>query len=697
MTNQEDKKRIELLAKQELLDKANAQLKKEFIGLDPVIDKITEAISCWFLFPDIQEKPTVVNLWGLTGVGKSSLITRLSELIDFQKRFFHFDLGNVKGNSIMQRIEDVLDEDKDLPLILAFDEFQHARTLDERGIEEKESDTRLVWQLLDNGTFQVQQRGYGIIEVFELRRKIESCLFKGIRVKDGQVIDGKKAFKKMFYHDSANHVKPSNIKSDPEEGLEFFDRGEVGALFNYTDTGDQTEFDFAESLKPLNLEQYLEITKTACANGLAPKVVDCSKSIIFVLGNLDEAYQIAGNLSPDQSADDFHKISLKVNVSTVKTALRRRFRNEQIARLGNQHIIYPAFKTAHFERIIALALKKLAKRYTESHGFEFSFARSVHKTIYREGVFPTQGTRPVYTTIEEIIKSKIGRIVTENFKKKLNAEQIRFRVEKNILHVSFCQNGDVLHTLKFKLDLRLKKLRKPGRDDKQAITAVHESGHTILSCVLMKVLPSIARSTSAEANTNGFVSLNPPWNYDSKNQILPTLAVYLGGIAAERLVFGEKHVTSASSHDLQEATEYITDLLKSRGMSEVPAVYQVVDSMCQNEIHDVDHKINREAEEYLKRAFELALNTLEEQKLLLLKMAEYLSDEEKLEKDEIRGFVSLYAKNFEVSELIEDASHLYYRERLKDMLKDCDQKPEFSLCSELTDMDTKQLNSSSDE
>ena len=76
-----------------ILEQVRNQLKQEFFGIDGVIDEVVEAISSWYLFPEIQEKPVIVNLWGMTGVGKSSLIRRLSGLIGFSKKLFWFDLG----------------------------------------------------------------------------------------------------------------------------------------------------------------------------------------------------------------------------------------------------------------------------------------------------------------------------------------------------------------------------------------------------------------------------------------------------------------------------------------------------------------------------------------------------------------------------------------------------------------------------
>src|SRR6056297_3773786 len=88
-----------LKQKQEVLEKAEKTLKTEFVGINHVIDKIFEWIGPWYLFPNIQETPLVINLWGMTGVGKSSLVNRLVELLDFSNSRYRFDMGEISKDS----------------------------------------------------------------------------------------------------------------------------------------------------------------------------------------------------------------------------------------------------------------------------------------------------------------------------------------------------------------------------------------------------------------------------------------------------------------------------------------------------------------------------------------------------------------------------------------------------------------------
>ena len=116
--------------KQEQLNAASKALKKEFFGIDNTIDQIIEAVSSWFLFPNIQRRPVIVNLWGLTGVGKSSLISQLTNLLGFKSKHYRFDLGEKSANDwvIKRNLTEIFSRANGFPVILTFDEFQHART-----------------------------------------------------------------------------------------------------------------------------------------------------------------------------------------------------------------------------------------------------------------------------------------------------------------------------------------------------------------------------------------------------------------------------------------------------------------------------------------------------------------------------------------------------------------------------------------
>lgn len=63
--------------------------------------------------------------------------------------------------------------------------------------------------------------------------------------------------------------------------------------------------------------------------------IDCSRSLILISGNLDEAFTMAtAGAEADVDADVFAAYADKVTVVDVKAALTRRFKPEQVAHFG---------------------------------------------------------------------------------------------------------------------------------------------------------------------------------------------------------------------------------------------------------------------------------------------------------------------------------------------------------------------------
>ena len=236
--------------------------------------------------------------------------------------------------------------------------------------------------------------------------------------------------------------------------------------------------------------------------------------------------------------------------------------------------------------------------------------------------------------------------------------------------VDFYREGKKIYTFVQDQKLVLGKLRKEKKDDQQAITAVHESGHAVLSSILMHTIPTSVFSVTADNQSLGFVLARPEWNYVSKGEIINRLAVLFGGIEAERLIFGDDKITLGASQDLANATRLATYVIYSCGFGEKLAAYgnTHMDEVPTIIFDSGEKSLNNHAEDMLNEAQELAAKTLKEQKNLLLQMANYLSDKRMLDKDAIKEYVKRYAANFDVKTLIDDADNLFYREHLKSQI-----------------------------
>ena len=495
--------------------------------------------------------------------------------------------------------------------------------------------------------------------------KLRHLLKNRVRVAEGRVISRKEYFIEQMglqteyetYQESKIRLDTSNVVFVPTSFYE--------GIYALAKEKFYSPFEVRARLAELGGYETIKFLLDILAIGNSPKSVDCSKALIFVLGNLDEAYTMSDDFNPDMDADEFHDQSLKINVPAIKEVLKKRFRIEQIARLGNIHIIYPAFSRASFKRIIELELSKIAERVRKQQKITLQFDRSVHDLIYQEGVYPTQGTRPIFTTIHQIINTKLGKAITEMILKHLRVSRIVFEAKEDALIAEYMLGKNVVHSLTMRQQFVLQTLRKNRRDDVQAITAVHEAGHAILASVLLHTVPEVIFSNTTGVGGGGFVYTKFKWKYVSRKEITNRLAVFLGGHVAEKIVFGEENITTGSEDDIENATHFITQMLKQCGMGKLAAAYNAKQPETRFHLYDESDELNKDAESFIKAAMKLSEQTLREQEILLLKMADYLSDHRQMNKQQVTEMLKNHACNFDLESLIENADFLFYRDRLK--------------------------------
>ena len=82
----------EIERKNKVVDNAISVLKTEFIGIDKQIDEIMDNVRTWYIYPQLQVRPLVVNLFGMSGIGKTSLVKRISQLLDIEKDYVYLIL-----------------------------------------------------------------------------------------------------------------------------------------------------------------------------------------------------------------------------------------------------------------------------------------------------------------------------------------------------------------------------------------------------------------------------------------------------------------------------------------------------------------------------------------------------------------------------------------------------------------------------
>lgn len=639
------KQKTEIFQRKEILQKAKIQLKKEFVGLDNVIDEILNIVEPWFLFPQGQIRPAIINLFGMTGTGKTSLVQRLSQLISFDDRLFKFDSGDYCANDARLRYEfsSKLKTREKQPIIIMFDEFQLGRTVNEEGKEQDRNGLRAAWDLLDSGKFSLINEDYNISRVFSIIFKLEKSLRDGVEVQNGVVVKNHEIYYKYFPLENDDEIdaprKNKKVKNPP-----FFPEKE----YYYIEDLDEKRF-LSNSItkqifENLNGEETVLFLNSLIENALKPVEHDFSQSLIFVIGNLDEAYQMADDVNPDEDADMFYKHSLTITLPRIKKALQERFRVEQIARLGNNHIIYPAFSSESYNRLISMELLKIQNRVLSDFKLTINFDKSINDIIYKEGVFPTQGTRPVFTTIQSLIESYICKILTDVIGNDIQTKTIHWKYIDEYFYVSFHdEKKKKLFQKEYKIKLKVDNLRKSTNDEVQAAIAIHESGHVVICSLILKLIPDMVFSKTADLN-RGVTRYELP-DLMTKEIIEKEIMVSLAGYMAEKIVFGTNNLTAGAEADIRNATSKAINYVKKYGMTG-DLISIGVQDMNANDSHYFNYQeYDERIFKLIKKCQEKVEECLKENILLLLKLGEFLSNHSKIERDGIREMVLKYNKS----------------------------------------------------
>ena len=559
-----------------ILSNVQTILKSEFIGLDDVIDNVINSFEPWFVFPEYVTKPIIINLWGMTGTGKTSLVRRLAELTEHSNRLINIDMAEFSDkyhSTLRNFITDGVVADKS-PLIFCLDEFQFARTISETDSEIDRQGTRMIWEFIDTGKVTINKRDVDTyLEIGMLCEALKECQKLDLDVKNGQVIKKKKVFLQTlddFYlnYGRRNHDNDDKVNLVPDN---FFDD-----IYEFSKDRFKDRKDFKDFLMNLNLVGTITFIEELLESNKISKVLDFSNSVIFIIGNLDEAYHLSSDIDPDQDPDLFHEQSKLINLSTIKSALLERFRHEQVSRLGNNHIIYPAFSSAHFKLLIQKELDKASAKFIQNFGLGIEFTNNINDLIYKESVFPTEGARPVITSVNLLIESYFSKIINDICLKYDTLDSILWDYSNEYYQIACYLENEKVDELNYRIQLKVEKDRKSKHPDFEALVSVHECGHAVVAALVTRMVPKKISCVSANDNAEGRTILNhPERTIYTKKYMLERIMIALGGFLAQKMIFGDENITSGVVSDLQEATNFALRCIKSYGMGSEPIAINV--------------------------------------------------------------------------------------------------------------------------
>ncbi|MEI6410035.1 MAG: AAA family ATPase [Bacteroidota bacterium] len=511
--------------RQEALESLRTRLKHDFVGIDDIIDNLLDYIQIWYLVPEILTRPIVVCLWGMTGVGKTDLVRRMVKYLDFQERFVEVELGNTDNTTYFSSVSAILSANgvtDGKPAIVLFDEIQRFYTVESDGSPVQSTKFNDFWELLSDGRLA--------------KREKEDL--------DYYISD-------FVFNQRQRNRRTEPIEEPFTENVGIWEARNLKKMLGL----EEDVVDIADMTKVQMLERIIE----AKARKRVYEPVDYSQTLILISGNLDEAFQMATHTSDSEvDADIYHAFTRKITAVDIKNALTRRFRPEQVARFGNIHLIYPSLRKADFEGLIQKEVGKILGRTEENFGVKVEVDESIYRLIYRNGVFPVQGVRPVFSSVTDILETNLSKFLFEALHRDFNHVVIGYDSEaKKITGVI---NSE---TIEIPFVGRIDKIRQSNINAVVANVSVHEAGHAVAYIALFGLAPLQLKSKVASSYASGFTF--PHEIYETRESLLKKVTVFLAGGIAEEMVFGEENATVGRLNDRENASMLVMDYIRRYG------------------------------------------------------------------------------------------------------------------------------------
>ncbi len=600
--------------KSELIKISN-NLKDKFVGIDHIIDSIIKNINVWYVLPEIIRRPIIINLWGMTGVGKTDLIRNLVREMNLTDKFVEIQMAN-KASGWKRSIQEHLSGSSinmEDPGILLLDEIQRYRTVDANGGEIHDHDFQDLWMLLSDGVFSNDSstKEYLLNMIFGDAYQ-EDMVIK-TNTSNSKTSNSKK--KKRNFHrnyQAATILKKKLKRTEPiEEIMRWTKDKKTEILIEAIDSPDTYQGD------------------------------NYNKLLIFISGNLDEVYKMASSTDDAEiDADIFHNFSSKINIITVKSALRKRFKPEQISRFGNTHIIYPSLSKGSYKEIIRRKIKEITDDVYKEHKVKIVIDQSVHNFIYRNGVFPAQGVRPVLSTILSTIANSIPIFLLSAIEQKEDKIEVRYEDKCLMAFVGikiekYCVEGDI------------DKIKKERNIEQKTITSVHEAGHSVAYSKMFELVPTQIVSNNSSNDIGGYIGLHAM--VSSKDIIEKQMVVLLAGVAAEELVFGDDKKTSGSKSDLACATGKASMYIREYGMDGYNSVIKNPYSAQGGSSYNFDIKeSNSRIESMIIERKKQATELLAQNKTFLIKVVETLIKDGSIKEEKYKELAEEYGMNLKI-------------------------------------------------
>jgi|GEM_PF-3879237 len=436
---------MEFTQKERQIEEAKHKLKARFIGLDKVIDQLIDSLRTWYHISHFQTRPLVINLWGSVGVGKSQLVKNLINFLGLEDSYFSVNPKDWQTNHLFESITTLQMTENPVKAVFCIDDFQKLFNSKNLSYPWDKPENNLLWEILDEGMTTSPKKSRHELDILEGISKGLSFMVKsGLKIKYGFV--NKELIKdfqtnKKYWEYSGKSIPKSwrNIIGSNQEAQFVFNFHETKILFDSGHHGFENFDSFVTHLKSLDQHEILDLVNLILQRSLQSDKVDLSHSLFFVIGNLECINNSEGDSKYNETGA-YNKLS----PGRVREILGQYYLPaELIARLGNNHIIFPKPSTQDFEKIIERELLTIQSKFEMETGASIEFDNSVVDWILNEGVVPELGVRPVFSTIQNSIIDNLPSMMLGLIQFKNKADRVTISMDGG-LDVKYRKGGKTI-------------------------------------------------------------------------------------------------------------------------------------------------------------------------------------------------------------------------------------------------------------
>ncbi len=407
-------KKNEMTKKTGQLTEIRYKLAEEFPWSRNIPREFINRLQSWYCLPESKAKPTIINLWGMTGVGKTTFARELVNMLEMKKCFFEFDARQSNIHSdLISTIKSLATISQPVRGIFLIDNFHYFLKNQTPPPFESPSSKSPIWRIFDDGKLTLQYSEIGYRKIREVYDEFMYWFKKGILIEKGLVSDACKDFfieKQIPTEAKPKSFQLANIAEDQPPQF-IFSRYEAKTLYNSKLHDCHSYHEFLSKIRTMDGDQIKAFLDEMMMNVLEPETIELSQCLFILVGSLDELANEESHLDFEEMTEEFESSSKKITQKDIQRFLTKSIGNHQLSRLGSHYLFFPSLPTMAYYKVIDKELSKISTYFEKKTQIPLRFENGVLELIFEKGVEPSLGLRPLLSTIDHLIGNFIPTII----------------------------------------------------------------------------------------------------------------------------------------------------------------------------------------------------------------------------------------------------------------------------------------------